>query len=139
TRWPRDWSSDVCSSDLDNKRRAGLCASDEFCHVSMQFRAVYLQKHLFRLALADERKLEGVRRGALLLMFIDCRYAPVVIAGIESAEVCARPGDHLLGGDAGKPGIRAHAQAVGGRLGNGRPGKMHASMLRVCFDQRLKV
>src|SRR5439155_9938506 len=24
TRWPRDWSSDVCSSDLRYRRRAGL-------------------------------------------------------------------------------------------------------------------
>src|SRR6266508_4919470 len=27
TRWPRDWSSDVCSSDLDLRARAGKLAS----------------------------------------------------------------------------------------------------------------
>src|SRR5207253_3847890 len=29
-RWPRDWSSDVCSSDLDNASRPGLAVSFAF-------------------------------------------------------------------------------------------------------------
>src|SRR5439155_10235288 len=27
TRWPRDWSSDVCSSDLLSRKRAQVCNS----------------------------------------------------------------------------------------------------------------
>src|SRR5439155_3166911 len=30
TRWPRDWSSDVCSSDLDTNYHAGGCCRDSW-------------------------------------------------------------------------------------------------------------
>src|SRR5207253_6084114 len=59
TRWPRDWSSDVCSSDLEpveERRFAGIRVSDQRHHwIWHTFAALAMQParslHLFEVAL----------------------------------------------------------------------------------------
>src|SRR5207253_4062747 len=46
TRWPRDWSSDVCSSDLEIRARQLCVDSQGFFQRSARARGVaFLQKH----------------------------------------------------------------------------------------------
>src|SRR5207253_4815245 len=40
TRWPRDWSSDVCSSDLENKRFVAAWKKDYGADSTTDFMAV---------------------------------------------------------------------------------------------------
>src|SRR4029077_15077350 len=82
---------------IDNERRVGLRAARKLHHAPVNLRAVHFQEHLFALALADQRESEGIARRALLLMNIDGRHAPVIVAGIESAQIRAGPGDHFFG------------------------------------------
>src|SRR5690242_2586759 len=124
---------------INNERRVGLGAPDQFHHVSMHFRAVHFQQHLLALALADQREFEGVARRALLLMRVNGGDVPIIVAGIEAAQIHAGPRDRLLGRDAREHRIRAHPQAVAYRLRDRQPREVHGSMLWIRFDQRLQV
>src|SRR6266508_4833671 len=75
TRWPRDWSSDVCSSDLQEHRYRlepgpGVRASFQQAAQSLEAAVQYLQQHgdeadrrpIATLVADHQRYLETVRR-----------------------------------------------------------------------------
>src|SRR5690625_8032865 len=58
TRWPRDWSSDVCSSDLAEAARTRLMAIFDLTHVQAEY---ILELRLRRLTKFSQVDLEAER------------------------------------------------------------------------------
>src|SRR5437660_9636201 len=59
TRWPRDWSSDVCSSDLADRERQGQASAADLRAVVLVPLAVQLPR-----GRADRGSARAVRRAA---------------------------------------------------------------------------
>src|SRR5207253_5731097 len=98
TRWPRDWSSDVCSSDLDRGRLqtkaiALLPASGRsfYVYVPQQH-----ERHQLRVIAGADRRAIGLRDGKF--------YA---LAGLRDAR-------YLIEGEIGRASCRERVERVGG-------------------------
>src|SRR5439155_6534996 len=106
TSWPRDWSSDVCSSDLKRTGERGHAGE------SASFRANGFVKRYGEGAIADGSLVRAVAITALALEFRVCTGGP--IEDNESLRIFHRYGAQEHGVDEAEDGgVRADTEGQG--------------------------
>src|SRR5690625_7634549 len=69
TRWPRDWSSDVCSSDLEESLLDQCNISDGHIHIAQQSYRVVLVEDASRLTNGTMKFLDDFKKSGGTVLF----------------------------------------------------------------------
>src|SRR5713101_23575 len=124
---------------VHNQSRAGFRPANDLHRVSNHLLACYLQDHILRLALGDQREFENFADFAGLFFSVRRRNVPEVVAGIETRDVHARAfGWRFL------HSFREHcgstdSQRVGNRLLHGLPLEMNGISPRILRRDRREI